>query len=98
MWVGKLLKEFGRILDAVDAKVQVIDVLITGPHARWFAGRISPVRREREVGLCRSNSGLTGRGLICCGPGRARPNEVESKNRTGQSDIDDGGSQIAARE
>ena len=44
MWIVELLEELVRVLDAVDAKVEIVDVPITGPQPRRF------IRRIRLVG------------------------------------------------
>ena len=43
--VIEALEKPGRILDAIDAKIQVINRLVAGPQARAIAGRKSPIRR-----------------------------------------------------
>src|SRR6267143_1614034 len=83
MRVVELLEKFVWVLDAIDAEVEMVDVLIARPDARRFVWRISAIRRQREVGLSRGDS-RRGR-LWLCGrrrlvPRRARTNHVEAKS------------------
>src|SRR6266436_9103485 len=83
MRVVELLEKLVRVFDAIDAEVEMVDVLIAGPDARGFVWRISAIRRQREVGLSRSDC-RHGR-LWLCGrrrlvPRGARTNHVEAKS------------------
>src|SRR5437667_3673468 len=49
MWIVELLEKLRRILDVVNTKVEIIDVLITGPQPRRFVWRVSAVGRQREI-------------------------------------------------
>src|SRR5947207_15282868 len=51
MWIVKLLEELVRVLDSIDAKIEMVDVLIAGPEPRGLIRRIGAVRRQRKVWL-----------------------------------------------
>ena len=82
MRVVELLEKFARVLDTIDAEIEMVDVLIAGPDARRFVWRISAIRRQREVGLSGGDSRRER--LWLCGrcrlvPRGARTNHVEAK-------------------
>src|SRR5882762_1132226 len=85
MRVVELLEEFDRILDAIDAEIQIVDVLIAGPEPRRLIWRISAVGRQREVRLGTDDGGRFWlRRLRGCARG-ARANHVEAENRCDKS-------------
>src|SRR5437870_9917419 len=77
--IVELLEELCRVLDAIDAEIEIVDVLIAGPQARRFVWRVSAIRCQREVGLGANNGWrrLDGRHRSPCG---ARANNVESED------------------
>ena len=58
----KLSEEFVRVLDAIDAEIQIVDVLIAGTQPRRFVGRIRLVCRQRKVWLGAGDGWRFGRG------------------------------------
>src|SRR5215471_20466477 len=72
MWVVELLKKFVRVLDPVDAKVQVIDVLITGPESRRLVRRVGFVGGQREVRFGAGDFRVSGSAGVCAGAGGVR--------------------------
>ncbi len=85
MWVVELLEEFRRVFDAIDAKVQIVDILVAGPHARRFVRRVTAISGQREIRFAandrRRRSGRLRRRTR--GP-RANHVESESRNYDGQ--------------
>src|SRR5215831_4504251 len=90
--VVELLKELVRVLNPVDAEVQVIDVLITGPQSCRFVRRVGFVRCQREV---RFGAGDFWRfwfaGVWSGDQGGARTEDIETKYRRGKGKVNDGG-------
>src|SRR5258706_15904036 len=82
MWVVELLKKLVRVLDTIDAKIQTLDILITGPHARRLIRRVTAIGGQREVGLAAADTGSGRRG---CRGGerscRARAEHIKIKRR-----------------
>src|SRR6266498_3347356 len=81
MRVVELFEKFVRVLHTIDAEIEMVDVLITGPDARRFVWRISAIGRQREVGLSggdRRRGRLWRRGRRRLVPHGARTNYVEA--------------------
>src|SRR5258705_5608772 len=94
MWVIKLLKKLAGVFNPIDAKVQMVDILIAGPHTRCFVWRVTAIGSQREIRLGAEYS----RSRRCSGFDRrargARANHVKSKSRGGDDQIEWRGGQI----
>src|SRR6266550_6777538 len=94
--IVELLEKLVRVLDAIAAKIEIVDVLITGPQPRRLIRRIGAVRRQRKVRL-RAGDSRRFRFGRKRGAGRdgSRTNDVEAEDRRDERQIDDAGRDIA---
>jgi hypothetical protein len=87
--IVELLKKLVRVLDAIDPKIQVLDILITGPEPRrfarrklrWWSAKVRPV----PIGFSSP---------LAPAPRRAwlMPDDIETEDGSDQGEIDDAGS------
>src|SRR4030095_11974127 len=87
MWVVEPFEEFGWVFDAIDAKIQIVNILITGPQPRRFVRRISAIGCQRQVRLAADHSWRR-RSWFCRSPRGARANDVEAKSGSSDCQID----------
>src|SRR5438552_3989437 len=94
--IVELLEKLVWVLNAIDAKIQIVDVLIAGPKPRGLIRRIGTVRRQRKVRLGADDSRHHGFGRER-GTGRdgSRTNDVEAEDRSDERQIDDAGHDVA---
>src|SRR5437764_14519353 len=78
--VIELFEKLIRVLDAIDAEVEIVDVLIAGPQPRRFVGRIRFVCRQRKVWLGAGDGWRFGRGSRYGRGRRAISDDVESED------------------
>src|SRR2546430_264206 len=49
MRIVKLLEKLVGVLDSIDTKIEIVDVLIAGPEPSGLIRRIGAVRRQRKI-------------------------------------------------
>src|SRR5207244_10249947 len=97
MWVVELFEKLRWVLNTIDTKVEMVDVLIARPGPRRFVRRISAIGGQREIRFAADNRrggrrrGFGGRTR------RARANHIEAKDRGNDRQIDRCGCEIASQ-